>query len=1262
MKKTLFNRIVILLLVTLLSISAFPIHNGVLAKTSNHTDYDKMPPLLITEIVPSSTSYRNADGYEFIEVYNNTDQPLNFKDYQIIYRYPAGSESDLYWIPKNRDIIISPGKTLVLWIENSANGAATVADFNANYGTDLVENETIVKMPGGMHDQRLRDILIRTNTGEEIVAAQYNKATYDVQKNKGIFYQYPEDGSKNMKKVSAGEKPATPGTAEPDLVPEQPVKLNPETVPSIKNKTPESLPLDQAVITANGKDKFLLSSVTLHYKQDQSNTYQSAQMEINADKGIYSYKIPIQDVLKAKQLTYYIEASNGLNTVKTDEFTLNIEEAEKAVIPPLLITEVVPDTTNVNGANAYEFIEVFNNTDHPVNFRDYRILYRYPNGSHTEWFKDLDAVIQPGKPLVLWVDNGKNATATADGFNKNYGTHLVENVDLIKAPAGSGMANGSERDLVIATNAGDEIAIAGYNKGEKDVFKNKGITYHFPINSKEMIKYSAGEPATPGFVEPELIPAKRHALDPKAKPIISNRTSVQKAKPGETVTIAADANDSGPIVNMAVYYKQRTETDYKKAMLTRDEKDRLFRQKIELSYDDQAGHLEYYFVASNGLNETKSDHFQIKLDRELKPEKPKLVAPAIGAKANGSAALRVNVSNRDGGKLDVGFFKGWAANTANRNNIKVFKNAVDSEPPSSRVSENEVELTEEEYAKLLAKDDQKVMTESEEKFPYHRFEISIDKEAQNAAQIALNWHGSSLSGRKVSMYAWNYKEVRWTLLDKHTAKSEVSFSLSGEVEPKEYVRDGIVNTLIQDEIPPREDYDYSFVWLSDTQFYTEVFPKLYESQVDWIVKKKDEMDIKYVFHTGDIVNTYNQTYQWEFADQYMQRLEDANIPYGVLAGNHDIQLKPEINYDSFYQYFGADRFKNQPYYGKSYENNRGHYDLISSHGTDFIMLYMGWQPTEEGIAWMNEVLAEYPDRFAILNFHEYLLGNGKRSAIGEKLYNEVVLPNENVRLVLGGHYHGSQHTMDMRKSNDENLVRVTTDRLDDSGDGKPDRVVHQLLGDFQEADRGGDGYMNVMNVDVKNNMIYVNTYSPDLDKYDLFPPYTIELDLTPMKKHIATDFFEVNVYTDDEIGKAAKVENGSEAAYLWDDLKADQGYYWYAVARNEAGESAKSDVWHFTTASQQAAEMNSTADLRKALDTWIAKDEIKEPLAKQLDETLQQAEQYAAKNKQKETSKSLEKFGQILEDKSMQPYMTAEAKADLKLHINKLIGQQKTLN
>jgi len=44
--------------------------------------------LQVTEVLPDSSNVGSADGYEFIEVYNATSEPIDFSDYAITYLYP----------------------------------------------------------------------------------------------------------------------------------------------------------------------------------------------------------------------------------------------------------------------------------------------------------------------------------------------------------------------------------------------------------------------------------------------------------------------------------------------------------------------------------------------------------------------------------------------------------------------------------------------------------------------------------------------------------------------------------------------------------------------------------------------------------------------------------------------------------------------------------------------------------------------------------------------------------------------------------------------------------------------------------------------------------------------------------------------------------------------------------------------------------------------------------------------------------------------
>ncbi|WP_243290327.1 metallophosphoesterase [Bacillus sp. FJAT-47783] len=267
-------------------------------------------------------------------------------------------------------------------------------------------------------------------------------------------------------------------------------------------------------------------------------------------------------------------------------------------------------------------------------------------------------------------------------------------------------------------------------------------------------------------------------------------------------------------------------------------------------------------------------------------------------------------------------------------------------------------------------------------------------------------------------------------------------------------------------------YHDTIVWLSDTQYYSESYPHIFQNQIDWMLSNRSNWNIQYVIHTGDIVNKADEKIQWLRAHTILKQLDKQKMPYGVLAGNHD--LIKNKSYEPFSFYFGEKRFRGKEYYGGSYKNNRGHYDLIKLGDTPFIILYMGWGVGSDEIDWMNQVLKAFPERMAILAFHKYLHKNKRRTFEGRKIFHEVVKRNENVKVVLSGHYDDSEH--------------IVTE-IDDDQDGTPDRKVYEILADYQGAPEGGQGFLRLLHYYPDRSKIYVRTYSPYLDKYYYYSPF-----------------------------------------------------------------------------------------------------------------------------------------------------------------------------
>ncbi len=261
---------------------------------------------------------------------------------------------------------------------------------------------------------------------------------------------------------------------------------------------------------------------------------------------------------------------------------------------------------------------------------------------------------------------------------------------------------------------------------------------------------------------------------------------------------------------------------------------------------------------------------------------------------------------------------------------------------------------------------------------------------------------------------------------------------------------------------------YTFGWISDPQHYSAKYPEYYESMTAFLRDHREELHLEYIIHTGDLVNKTSDEKQWEVAVRAQSYIDD--IPNGVLAGNHDCQ-QPKL-YGPYSTHFGEAHYKERPWYGDSYEDNRGHYDLMTIGKTDYLFVYMSFGLDDACIKWLNKVFEEHPDRVGFLMVHEYFNNDYKLSKDGIKLYNEVVLKNPNLYIVLCGHRYGAY---------------TRSSEIDDDGDGDPDRIVDQMMFNYQAAGKtGGDGYLRLIQMDEENKKMHILTYSPALDDFNRF--------------------------------------------------------------------------------------------------------------------------------------------------------------------------------
>ena len=495
-------------------------------------------------------------------------------------------------------------------------------------------------------------------------------------------------------------------------------------------------------------------------------------------------------------------------------------------------------------------------------------------------------------------------------------------------------------------------------------------------------------------------------------------------------------------------------------------------------------------------------------------------------------------------------------------------------------------------AQMLETTDVEVKTEGG-LLPYIQYTVHTG-EVKDTDRIYAAWKGTASNSdgtHAVNMFVLNVDTNDWDKVASANAEGVIenaSFAAAGHVKDAkatiiiQCTADGampqldgaasdnaIVDTSWDGNSRP-ENYDFCFAWITDTQFYSETYPQHFNSMNQWIVDNAEEWKIKYVMHTGDIVDEYDLTYEWENADNAMQIFDDAGMPYGVLGGNHDVAGGNEI-YDNYTKYFGEDRFSNQPTYGGSYENNKGHYDLISQDGQDFIMLYMSWDIYQDEIDWMNEVLQQYSDRKAIILLHRYtnVVMTDETTYldyIGSLLQENVVSKNPNVIAVLNGHYHGSSYE---------------TVKFDDDGDGVKERTVYQICTDWQEGLEGGARYIKFLYFDLDGNRIYTTSYSPYLEDYNYYDEPAVILNEDGKKatgydamildvnfgssnQTLTASEFSAAIKTDEKIASVKADENGNAAA-AWTGLEEGTQYAWYFEADNGQSGLLESQVYDFMT-------------------------------------------------------------------------------------------------
>lgn len=235
---------------------------------------------------------------------------------------------------------------------------------------------------------------------------------------------------------------------------------------------------------------------------------------------------------------------------------------------------------------------------------------------------------------------------------------------------------------------------------------------------------------------------------------------------------------------------------------------------------------------------------------------------------------------------------------------------------------------------------------------------------------------------------------------------------------------------------------FTLAVVPDTQH--EVFGKdrRLRQRMEWLVRRKDALDLRFVAHVGDLTNWgWLEESQLSVASDGLRPLEQAGIPYSVAVGNHDTRA---VGWDGRGGY-GGGAYQDNPECPRRFSTEECDSNLLVRHteeindvldadrfgavrgayeagtidnvystfqagGLDWLVLDLELWPRRSVVAWANDVVSAHPRHNVVVNTHSYLTS---RDAIYEgapygstspaALWKRLISRHRNIVMVLSGH-------------------------------------------------------------------------------------------------------------------------------------------------------------------------------------------------------------------------------------------------------------------
>lgn len=294
-------------------------------------------------------------------------------------------------------------------------------------------------------------------------------------------------------------------------------------------------------------------------------------------------------------------------------------------------------------------------------------------------------------------------------------------------------------------------------------------------------------------------------------------------------------------------------------------------------------------------------------------------------------------------------------------------------------------------------------------------------------------------------------------------------------------------------------YQSKIVLLPDTQYYAEKYPEVLDSQINWIVRNSKEID--YVLQQGDLTQNNNDK-EWEIVQKAFNKLDNV-VPYVLAVGNHDMgsiagKFADVRNTTLYNKYFPFTKMSSLPGFGGTFENDKtdNAYYLFQKGKFKWLVLTLEFGPRNEVLQWANDIVAKHRDRTVILNTHSYMYSDSTRQGPGdswrpqaygigkdtlhqqvndgEQIWEKLVKKQPNIRFVFSGH---------ILNSGVGTLISIN-----DYG-----YYVYQMLANYQSeikgSVKGGNGWLRVLDMDMRKKTLSVKTYSPYINQFKEDPAH-----------------------------------------------------------------------------------------------------------------------------------------------------------------------------